>query len=387
MRHGCGKTQHAVGARMNLGIWGSYGYGNYGDEAMAVMLAEQARGKGVSPAVFRLDASLAQRYGASASWELEQFVHSADVILLGGGGILTTTPWWKRMLLNSSTPADHGVLELFTALSKHPRFCYSISIGGDGNETTTSRMPTPIQALISSPFYCGGTVRLPDDKRMLARLGKDVACYPDILFGIGSYWPRRRGRFSAYDGRWHIGVCISRLKGIWLFRNLLKFAKLHHDVVLHFIRSHRANCHIMHEIDANVDSAAGRIHLFQHEDPQQTALFIGALDAVISSRLHVGITAMSYGTLFMSYAGQPKTHSALRSLGLEHWYWPCGSGHRLLAQLERTLSRGKMTFTDDDTARLDEAKRACVNHLCRFHEILQPVLAPRELTEKNRGAK
>ncbi|HOX07249.1 MAG TPA: polysaccharide pyruvyl transferase family protein [Planctomycetota bacterium] len=356
---------------MNVGIWGSYGYGNYGDDVMAVIFAEETKREGHHPIVYRLNRRLAERHGVGCSEDLAELVSSSDLMIIGGGAMLTTLPWWKRLLRIHQTPADHGAADLLAALSRSPRAIYSISIGGDGTRVDARSLPASVRSLFGSEFYRGGTVRLPSDRALLAALGKNAECYPDVLLGLRDYWPSRNGGRDASDDRWQIGVCLSRRRGGGLFRALADYAAARRDVELHVISSHLETQWRTNEVSVVPGCAGGTVRSYQHHDPVETAQFLGSLDVVISTKLHVGITALSYGAMFLSYAGEPKTRAALRELGLERLCWSYGAGGALLRCLDGLLSPDGLRSEALDWAAVGVARAGSLQHLRRYREILR----------------
>jgi polysaccharide pyruvyl transferase WcaK-like protein len=51
---------------------------------------------------------------------------------------------------------------------------------------------------------------------------------------------------------------------------------------------------------------------------------ISSLDLLISSRLHLGVAAMSYGVPFMSVGGEGKTRTLFREAGIEEMCFDIG---------------------------------------------------------------
>ncbi len=50
---------------MKVAIWGSYNYGNYSDDLMAIQFAKELEKLGTEPVVYRLDRQLAQQYSVN----------------------------------------------------------------------------------------------------------------------------------------------------------------------------------------------------------------------------------------------------------------------------------------------------------------------------------
>ena len=118
-------------------------------------------------------------------------------------------------------------------------------------------------------------------------------------------------------------------------RALLELTLRHKRLVLHFIRSHLVDAAASYEI---MPTAFGEsVQLHRYRDPKETAAFLGSLDAIVSSKLHLGVVALSYGVPFLSFSGKGKTRAFMRSIGAEHAVFAVAQERSVVRTLEDML--------------------------------------------------
>jgi hypothetical protein len=287
---------------MKVGIWGSYNHGNYGDDLMAIQFATALKKMGVSPCVYRLDSQLAQRYQIHTTHSLKELFQDAKFGIIGGGAMLTECP-----------AANDDFQYLYDAISNNrcPLFPVSVGSNGQGENTT---LPLWSEKLWQSPYLKTSTVRLAQDVGLVRKLGNKAIYYPDVLLSIGELWDIEP--LPKSSTQLHVGINIGRsLRCALLLSQLSWIAEIKKDIVFHFIRTHLPNSSSNYEFLPNRESNYIKRHVYT--DPISTLGFVKSLDLLVSSKLHLGLSALSLNTPFYSYAGKGKTKTFMKSINGE----------------------------------------------------------------------
>jgi polysaccharide pyruvyl transferase WcaK-like protein len=293
---------------MKAAIWGSYNYGNYGDDIMAVQFALTLKEAGYDPWAYRLDSTTASRFQIRSTQSVHELLEGAKFCLLGGGAMLESGP--------SENDPD---FEALCSANQHINCpIFPISVGGDG-QGAISKLSEEKKKFWTSSFCHQATVRLTSDIALLQVLGKNATYYPDILWTVQDFWsikPRQRDK-----GITHIGINIpNSMAAKFLVQQLKMIAEIRKDLVFHFVRTYLPSSTIDHEFLTNSNSQYIKNHIYT--DPKTTLEFLSSLDLVVSYKLHLGLTALALGTPFLSLGGKGKTRSFLREIGADFAYMP-----------------------------------------------------------------
>ena len=295
-------------AAKRVGIYGSYQYGNFGDDLQAVIIGRRLLANGCTPVFYRLSEDLAKKYGFETVQSIPELVKHAAFCLMGGGGN------FRSSYANPSElwiGIDEECFELKNALEEHECNLYSVSVGGDGSGEHTPLRYGRAQLLASERFR-GGTVRLPQDVALLNAYGKEAATHPDLLWMTPKEWPA--GELPK-DARPKIGVNLDLRRGYRRFvKSLMAFSKFW-DAELTFIRLHRPEYGL--KFAWQPERETGRLRGLTYEEMEPFLQHVFELDLLISSRLHLGLVAMGYGGRFISMGGEAKTRAFLHSIGME----------------------------------------------------------------------
>lgn len=305
---------------MKIGIWGNYCYGNFGDDLMAISIANYLKKKGHCPIVYRLDALLAKQFSIEVEGSVQSLVEKVDLLFIGGGGMLVGDSILRRYFSPVARSFENDFKELNEALAVYKKNVYPISIGGDGNGRP--RIPRQRKKFFSS--YVGdGTLRLKGDLRYTQKLGRNFTYIPDILFDTSNRFKVKRFQKSKKTDVW-IGVNIisKDLKNETWHKELIDIAKKDSHIKLFFIKTHLENYSVDYEYLPR--ELSENIKIYQYADIEGILNFLASLDVLISSKLHVGLTAMSLGTPFFSFKGKKKTQAQLMELGAERAILPTG---------------------------------------------------------------
>lgn len=292
---------------MKVAIWGSYNYGNYGDDVMAIMFAKHLQKLGVRVCVYRLNRELARRYAIETSESLEELLQGASFCLAGGGTVLL-----EPLSGTVGQAMNEDTRQLWEITQAHRCPLYLISVGGNG--MGGERKLTLYQWRILSSEMCrGGTVRLSEDVALFELLGKEVELYPDVVLALTDWWPVEKKSWPS--PQLQIGLCLPNIPNVQRFVSLLKIvAHLRRHAVFHFMRTHLPGYNIKDEILPPANSPWFKHHYY--EDPATTIQFIASLDLLISVKLHPSITALALGVPVCSLDGRAKTRAVLNSLEL-----------------------------------------------------------------------
>lgn len=291
---------------MKIAIWGSCNYGNYGDDIMVLMFARFIKEHGATPVTYRLDSRLAKIYDVKTVSTLEELVKEAKFTLIAGGSWLE-----KKQFKEENFGFEKDFIDLLSTLEKYNCPLYSFSIGGDGHEDpsilTKSRL-----SLFSSDVYKGGSVRLPEDVKLLKTLGKEVKLFPDIVLSLPKFWAPKTDTKSEKGLK--IGLQLSS-NGIKIFKTIDLISWVYPNQY-YSINSHLPNYGLDYEL--KFPELTSKKQNFQYEDPQTFIDFISSLDILISSKLHTTVTAISYGVPILLLGGLNKTKNFLKSIHAEN---------------------------------------------------------------------
>jgi polysaccharide pyruvyl transferase WcaK-like protein len=117
---------------MKIGIWGSYNYGNYGDDVMAIIFAKAMEKEGHTPIVYRLNSTIANNFGIKVTNSLLEFMNETEVVVIGGGGMLVSTSRIRSLINHVDKEFENDFNRLQSLLIKDSKPVIAVSIGGDG---------------------------------------------------------------------------------------------------------------------------------------------------------------------------------------------------------------------------------------------------------------
>lgn len=295
---------------MKIFLWGAYQQGNFGDDLMAVLFAKKMEAMGHSVAVYDICDLEAKKNGLTVSRDVMAGIRDADAVVMGGGAVLKEAQLLRMIVKSAPRRIEQRYLKLRRAALKYNKPVYFASIGSDSiqgfGDISLAR-----QALFKSNCVKGGTVRLIRDVSLLAKRNIKADFHPDVLMGTASH-------FGHAPAEWQFDKP----------RILLNFHKRHthvgHAIVDHVrktmpnaeilvTRSHLAESGFTYEWDGSDRDLA----LLPYEDCMSFCQELRTMSLVFSSKLHVGLTAMSYGVPFISVGGRGKVRTQLEQLDLQ----------------------------------------------------------------------
>ncbi len=295
---------------MKVGLVGRYGRGNFGDDLMAALLGAHLGRRGHACAVLGFDTHAAAALGLSAAANPAELVEWSDAIVLGGGALLTP----RTLRINRDLGSRSGGLCDATRAEceRRGKPLFLISVGGD--TSPWERLAPAQQALVRA---CrAATVRHPEAVAVFANAACEAACYPDLALQASRFFPMPPRR--AAD-RLVIGIDV-------YWSNLLARGAPHAAWLLRSVVRHRSDLSFVFLDSTHRDrvpfralappSTAANAERYQFGDLREDLGRIAALDLVLSSRLHVGVAALSYGVPFVSLFGETKTSLFFKHAGL-----------------------------------------------------------------------
>ena len=222
---------------MKIAIWGSYNYGNYGDDIMAIQFAKYIKSLDFTPVVYRLDKQLATRYQLQTTNSLDELLNDAEFCIIGGGGFLVE---------NFSSPFEEDFRRLHEVSTEKNCPVYPISIGGEGLGKNASLSPGR-RNFFQGDMCQSCSVRLESDKALIHQFGKEVFYYPDVLLSVSEFWqiPARNQSSNTIN----VGINIpNTLLCKWLAFQLKIIASIRRDIVFHFINTYLPSSPINNEL-------------------------------------------------------------------------------------------------------------------------------------------
>ncbi|WP_430972677.1 polysaccharide pyruvyl transferase family protein [Sunxiuqinia rutila] len=336
---------------MKIGIWGNYCYGNFGDDLMAVSIANYLKRKGHQPIVYRLDYVLASLFNIEVENSVLKLVEKVDFLFIGGGGMLVVDSFLRQFLSPVARSFERDFKEFNEALDRYKKNVYPISIGGNGNGD--SNLPRQRKKFFSSSFACNGTLRLKGDLMLTKTLGKEYTYIPDILLGTANQFRVNPDRLlkSKNNETWiGLNLLSKSLKDETWCQELIDLANKNSNIKLFFIKTHLENYPVDYEYLP--DELSENVKIYQYANIEETLTFLASLDFVISSKLHVGLTALSLGTPFLSFKAKKKTLAQLKELGAEH-----------------AILHGKMSLQEIANEYFDNNFRIDINQVCDMDKL------------------
>jgi polysaccharide pyruvyl transferase WcaK-like protein len=359
---------------LKVGLTGFYGYGNFGDDLMAVLFGLALRQAGVDFSVYKLCRNVADSFGFRTANSAEDLLADAQLLLWGGGGLLVSWSAFTYELLYRGVSRDYDRL-IEMAGRRGCRFC-ALSVGGTG-ECPPRLIPGYKQAFLNAAEYI--SVRNPQDVYLLKKHGVQGDYFPDLVWQTADHFPFGR----HHRGTTKIGVDI-------YLSNLARKHALHILPLLWMITRIRSDCEFTFLDTTNRSMrpyrGAGRlirgrnVRCRQFSDLAADLEFLASLDLLISTRLHTPMICMGYGVPAVSLFGEKKTALLMKNLDLS-----CLSiGHRELPAFasllvhKARLSRFLEQFHFPDVSKL---RNESYGHQKRLRAILGIGDAPAEVAE------
>lgn len=298
---------------------------------MAFLFSKVISGHGEEPLIYCLNKNVASACEAKVTENFD-LLHTASLVILGGGGFLTDSSLFRRIIHTPTRHSTKRLKGLYKSLLKSNKKIIPISIGGDG--TSLSKFKSKFLKEVA----CRGTVRLESDLSTMVKINvENYFNFPDILWNLNRYCSNTTVKnFPKKIKKIGINIKNKDLSN----KNLKAFKVLEKKYELIFILSHIDIKKYNYEVSLENYST-----LKYSGDIDRFVSGLADLDLVLSSKLHIGMSALSVSTPFLSYRGPQKAVFALKESGLSS----------LVANGEQTLECVISDFVDKyDSKFIDE---------------------------------
>jgi polysaccharide pyruvyl transferase WcaK-like protein len=342
--------------KRNVGLFGYYGRHNFGDDLMAAMFAKAVVDCGASCLVYGMSCDYGERYRVQTTDSVDKLIANSRVIVYGGGGALLPQP--------ASHAFSQTIGRLVDECQRRSVPLACLSIGGN-NLPLRAITPESRQRLAYYAAYM--SLRNPQEASLLREVGLNAEFYHDVVwmtplvFGRGQYAPRERrfnriavNLYPQHDFKDELDEVFASIADTssttnWFFVETHIFAPQYRQAYIPTV-------------------TCDRFQPYQFADVDDGLRFIPQCDLIITSRLHVGIVAMSLGIPCIALSPEPKTRSCFEQLGLSEYCWGMDEVVRLSDVDDREACRELASKFDElDVSALQQSAG---NHLTRLKEII-----------------
>ncbi|RDB04732.1 polysaccharide pyruvyl transferase family protein [Runella aurantiaca] len=291
---------------MKIGIWGLYDKGNFGDDLMAILFVNYLISEGFEVTAYNLSDNLASEISCSSIKSIDYFVDYNDVIVIGGGGMLVNNSFLKFALKESEFKFEMSFMHLFNSLRKYNKKIIPISIGG----ANSIKLNNPYKnKIFSTQYTLNGSVRLPSD--LLLVENSIFEYFPDIVLSTSIFF-KPINVVSAKKKK----KIVLNLKNKTARPLIDSFIK--NDIFdifdVYTFKSHAAPLSHIGNYEFEISGKN-----FDFNKIHEGVDFLKDADFVISSKLHVGVAAASFGAFFISYKGPSKAKEFLKNSNNENY--------------------------------------------------------------------
>lgn len=306
-----------------IGIFGFYSYRNLGDNLMACLVAEQVRAAGCEPVIFcKLDDPRIA-WGFESCGSVGEFVAGVDAVICGGGGLLISRP--RPSDISKDFHIDLQALLDATEAKGIPLF--GTSLGG-GGVALDAIVPPVRQDLVRKLHYV--TLRNREDLQLLDQAGIKGEFLDDIVWSVSRKIPvaptSREGRRPKVG----INLYIRHSRKMQPVRMLLQLiTKVRRDIDFVFYEIHPELDGTFEAFTANLNQS--NCSAQELLDIREACQELSSTDLLITTRLHCGVMAMSYGVPSIAFAGAEKTRLLYRRADRSQFFWPAKKFARFAA--------------------------------------------------------
>lgn len=304
--------------KQKVAIWGSYHNGNFGDDLMAIMMAEQLAENGYEPVVFRLDQQLAAEHKVRTVETLIDLLEGALCCIIGGGAFLVGNELSDSFYCSLLRDLD----DLTDAANARRISVIGVSVGG-GGEGGVKRIPLAVERLIRSPIFAAASVRLPEDPFLLPPTGKEIIYYPDVVLTASRFLAKHRK--STVPENDVLVQHHASPKAAALFYPASTVARLAGRRI-RFVQTQLRRY-------GNAELGSRCSSTVKYETLTGLLEALASTRIVVTCKLHVGVAATSLGRCFVSLGGLPKTQAFLRTIHRPEFYYTKSNALEVVALL------------------------------------------------------
>lgn len=305
---------------LQVGIFGFYSYQNLGDNLMACLFAQHVKDSGHEPIIFSKADSGDMDWGFPTCGDVKEFVDNADIIVFGGGGLLLP----RRKLSEIIRDFNEDLGQILERTGPKATPLLGLSLGGAGCDFEQI-VPEVRKELVRRLDYV--TLRNREDLKLLAPANSKGEFVDDVVWTTARKLPRTRNRKNSARLRVGVNLDLGSLRRptlvklfVWLITSIRR------DLDFVFIEVHPTGQHRAFCADLSQSNCSNKI-MTNIED---ACTAVASIDLLITSRLHIGVMAMSYGVPTIAYAGEEKTKLLYKRIGRSAFFWPIREVYRLL---------------------------------------------------------
>ena len=325
---------------------------------MALMLAYRLKKEGYFPIVYGLSEAVCKKHMLERVIDLDQVPENIFACVIGGGAFLQ----------NESGPFVRMLEKFISWVNTSNIPVLAISIGGDGDysfirggesDTCNDRV---LSLLRTCDSWVGITVRLEGEVTKFDEFtGLDCRYYPDIVLCANTFLSEKQPKKSR-----HIVVSANNnLKNklfFWFASVFVALQKYH----VKYLATHLPDSPY-YKKDLSGWSGAQCAYL----DPFEFLRVISDSNVLVSNKLHVGVSAISCGVPFVSYAGKPKTKAFMKEAGLSDFCVPKKEPAKLISILSRVDDNVIIPYNDIHFSRIQDLSEKAEGHFTFLLEKLQ----------------
>ncbi len=305
----------AIKNGLTVGVFGHYSAMNFGDDLMALIICKHLESLNISYVLFSKMDSWQQYAINNTEFKIDAFIDQVDIVVYGGGGIL-------QHRKAGETTFNLGKLLDICKQKSIP--VYAISVGGNG-VTIDKITPIECQRLVLEAELI--TFRNLQDLAQLKPNSNSGKFFHDIVWTTPCFFPNQR----QSNIRKKIGINIYSHGGKKgkIFKEIMKFiVKLRQECEFIFIEVRKSTDDSFRAFD--LSSYSDNCSKISYSDLEKDIEFISSLDLLITSRLHIGVVAMSFGVPTISLWGSRKAQILFQDIGLGHLVWQNDGLYKLI---------------------------------------------------------
>lgn len=291
-------------------VTGWYHTGNFGDDLMGIVLGLYLKKIGHDGYVAGIKDLHAKYHDIAlgdlpAGWENEY-----EAVIYGGGGIYTNL----KLLNGKRDEYDYVLEEIMDKAKEKGLPVYVISAGAD-RQFDAVLLPPGRKKMFD--YATLQTVRNKSDHEIMQASGKEgIHYFPDMLWRTSDFFPFPAVKHSGDIKKIAVNIEMKGSPNKLRVMNTVFYllAKLNPGIEFVFMD-------VWYGGEAKIGSMTApklkNCSNYPFVNINDDIAYIRSFDLVITSKLHIGLVAMSYGVPVVSYQGEEKTQIFFESLGLK----------------------------------------------------------------------
>jgi polysaccharide pyruvyl transferase WcaK-like protein len=278
--------------------------------------------------------------------------------------MLVSTSRLKSLLRNTDKKFEIDFKYLSAVGKEHKKPIVAVSIGGDGSGLG-AYLSRRREKVFASDNFEQATVRLDEDLRVLDRYRIKGEFYPDIVLKACDLISNEKLETKGNNARIRIGLNLTGEPGRKLAEAIVKISNMK-NMELFFINSHLRGYGLDYE--CMHDGHEDYITNYYYDNPEGMLNLIGSMDLLISSKLHLGVSALSMGVPFLSFNGKKKTNAFLTQHNLQQYYFDASEEEKIV-EIMKDIP-GYLNANPFPTKNIIELKDGSKNHFIFLNKMI-----------------